>query len=251
MSFRTVGRRGYDKLFSKNYTGYVTNLGLDLWLRLKEPSGNPVNSGGLSLTITQANCTHAQTGKLGVSEAYDFNGTTSVITITNHATLANMSTQKWGFLYFQDTVGEASAARWFNWGNGGAANVNYLGNVATNKIDCVINLDGTDARAITAQTDSILNNWQWVFVDYDHNNTLGNGKRIRIFQGLNKQLTQLTLLTNNAGVGNTIAMADNLGIGNGVNANLTLDARLDEVFCKASSLWTLSEMQSIINLSGV
>lgn len=251
MAFRTVARRGYDKLFTKNYTGYITNLGLDLWLRLREPSGNPVNSGGLSLTITQANCTHAQTGKLGVSEAYDFNGTTSVITITNQATLANMTTQKWGFLYFQDTVGEATAGRWFNWGNGGAANVNYLGNVATNKIDCVINLNTTDARSISVQTDSILNNWQWVFVDYDNDNVLGNGKRIRIFQGLNKNLNLLSLTTNQAGVGTPIAMADNLGIGNAVNATLTLDARIDEVFCKASSLWTLSEMQSIINLSGV
>lgn len=237
------------------YAQYVALQAEPVWLRLQETSGNPANSGSLSLTITQTAATQGQTGKLGTNEAYDFDGAAasgSIVSIANNATLKAWTTQRWGFLCKLDALGASNAGKMACWGAFGATDHLVMGCVSTNRLQATINADTTNGAAVTNtnQISDCIGAWCWLFMDYDDANTLGNGRKIRLFKGLNGVVTQLTLATDTALVGTVDQPATALAIGNTTGRNLTLDGLVDEVRGK-DALWTTNEMLTTVRLTGV
>lgn len=149
---RNRRRRLIEQMGGLSYANYMASLNPLIWLRLRETSGTaPVNSGSLSVTNvwTPGAGALGQTGKLGANEAYSFDALVSRIRITNNATLAAMTTQKWAFLAQIATLGEGSLGHLFGWASGaGGANLNYLLVQATSKLAALINTDGTDAASV-------------------------------------------------------------------------------------------------------
>lgn len=239
----------------QTYAQYVTALNPPLWLRFRETSGNPVNSGSLALTITNTVTTQGITGKLGPNEAYDFAGEAAnggIVSITNNATLKAMTTQRWAFLVHPDTLGALNAAFLAVWGAFAVTDHCPLRFLSTNRLESLINTNGTNADAVTNnnQISDCIGVWCWFFMDYDDANTLGNGRKIRLFKGLNRTVTQLTLATDIAAIGAVDQPASALGIGNISTRNITMDGQLDEVIVQPS-LWTSLEMTRLVNLAGV
>lgn len=234
---------------------YLESLNPLVGLHLREGSGTvPANYGRLSVTTlwTPGVGALGQTGKLGPVEAYSFDALNSRIRIVNNATLAAMTTQKYGFLCKINSLGEGNLGHLFGWSAGAAgANLNYLIVQATNKLNALINTDGTDAIA-TANNNQVADIigagvWAWLFMDYDDAGT----RKIRLFKGLNGTVTTLSLATDQAATGSVISMgANNLGIFTNDGQSFTSDGLIDEVLID-DSLWTAAQMQTIVSLTGV
>ncbi len=238
---------------------YLESLNPLVGLHLRETSGTvPANYGRLSVTTLWTPGTGAlgQTGKLGAADAYSFDALNSRIRIVNNATLAALTTQKWAWLVRINGLGESNLGSLFGWGAGaGGANLNYLIVQATNRLAAQINTDGTDAASIANdnQIADIIGAgiFAWIFMDYDDADALGNGRRIRLFKGINGAATQLTLGTNTAATGTVITMgANNLGVFTNDAQSLTSNGLIDEAFID-DSLWTAAQMQTIVALTGV
>lgn len=242
------------------YAAYINSLSLPVWIKFQETSGNPVNSGSLALTLTNSSAaapTQAQNGApqgaiARANEANDFAGETSngaVVTITNNATLKAWTTQRWAVLCHPDTLGGSSSGKMLVWGGFGATDHLILGMVSSNRIQSTINTDTTNGAAISNvnQISDCIGAWCWFFMDYDDANALGNGRKIRIFKGLNGVVTQLTLATDTAATGTVDQPATGLAIGNTTARTVTFDGQIDEVL-GSPALWSTTEMQNIVNL---
>lgn len=244
---------------SSSYANYITGLASAIWIKFQEPSGNPANSGSLGLTLTNSSAaapTQAitgapQGGATRINEAFDFAGETSagaVVTITNDATLKAWTTQRWAFLSRPDTLGGSSGGKFAVWGGFGATDHLIMSCVSSNRLQSTINTATTNANAVTNvnQISDCIGAWCWLFMDYDDANALGNGRKIRLFKGLNGVVTQLTLATDTAAVGTVDQPVTGLCIGNTSARTVTFDGQIDEVIGNAS-LWTATEMQNITN----
>jgi len=258
--------------FAQQYAAYINSLGVDLWLKLNEVSGNPVNNGSLSgLTITNSTGAAPTQGQNGVpthgearlNEAYDFAGDAAngaMVSIANNATIKAWTTQKWCFVCHPDTLGAGNAGQIAVWGGFGVTDHKLLGLVSSNRIQATINTDSTNAQA-TANVNQISDCVGvdcLFFVDYDDSNILANGRKIRIFKSVAGVVTQITLATDTAAVGNVDQPTTALIIGNRNVRDQTFDGRIDEIIAKGAAvgadtaaktacLWTTTEMQNITN----
>lgn len=239
------------------YALRVAALNPLLWLRLRETSGTSVtNSGSVSVSGTWTPGAGAlnQTGQLGAGEAYEYDGADSKIqfAIASIAAIANLTTQRWAFLYNADTLGEATASFFFGWGTSGSAH--QLRFLSANRLTATIQT-GTTSAAVTTDVDQvadIIGAWRWIFMDYDDADSLGNGRRIRLWKSTpgSGVVTALTLGGGNvAATGTVTVQSADLCIGNLTSQIRTLDGKLDEVICGGASLWTTAEMQDISRLS--
>jgi hypothetical protein len=240
------------------YESYITaTLNPLLWFRFQEAAGNAVNSGSEGGVASVANTTQEQTGQLGASEAYKFNGTTSLVSMLNAAlpNLKALTTQRWMFLLNAATLGESDSGRFFCWGDSGGHNLSFF---SANRVTGSFVAATTNA-AFLSETNAVdfLGKWTLVFLDFDDANALGNGRKVRIFRATaDSAVTALTLSTNNAAVGALTSQTDALFIGNRNPAATAgcMNGLIDEVVAVAG-LWTpadaptdFSVMQTIADL---
>lgn len=267
---RPIGNGGGGTLsLSQQYANYITSLALPVWIKFQEQSGNPANSGSLALTLTNSSVaapTEAITGapQGGITrpnEAFDFTGEASsgcLVTIANNATLKAWTTQRWAFLCHVDTLANSGALAC--WGTLGATDHLILRVISSNRLQSSINTDTVNGNVVTNtnQISNCIGAWAWLFMDYDETNILGNGRKIRLFKGVNGVVAQLTLATDTAATGTVDQPSTGLGIGNDTVRNITFDGQIDEVLGKgalaadaaplhAAALWSMTEMQNITN----
>lgn len=252
-------RRGGSQMMMRGDTfwGAIGRQENDLWLRLNELVGTiPINYGALAnLSITWTPGMGGGLGQVGAlglqNEAYDLDGATSLIAITNNAAAANLTiakTQRWAFLAKADGLGESSNGTFAAWGNTSTVNHTILRFQSNNCLEAYIRTNGTHARILTDNNEiqDCLTNFAWYFVDYDDTNILGNGRVMRAYKGLSGQsVSELSLAVQDAATGTVTDQVADLNIGNISSAAQTFDGLLDEALCKIGSLWTLAEMQKM------
>lgn len=256
----------------QQFNTYMNSFGFDVLLLLNEISGNPINSGQLAgLTITNSAAVAPTQGQNGLpigsvarpNEAYDFAGDVAngaMVSIANNATIKTWTTQKWCFICHPDTLGASSAGKLGVWGGFGATDHMLAGLVSSNRLQAVINMDTTNAAATSNinQISDCIGADCLFFMDYDDTNILGNGRKIRLFKGIAGVVTQLTLGTDTAAVGNVDQPATALCFGNRNVRDQTFDGRIDTIAGKGAAsgadtatktacLWTTTEMQTIAN----
>ena len=240
------------------YASYITASNPLLWHRMRDTTGTTsTNSGSLGATgngVIAGTTALAQIGKLGANEAFDFDGTTSIITVANTAALANMTTQRWMFLCKPDTLGEGNSGRLFSWGSFGANN-HLFSLLATNNIILTVRGDG-GADALAQTTSGIMADcigaWCMIFGDYDDADALGLGRRCRMWKSVGGVVTPITTLANNTALtGNVRNQTLDLCLGNSSGVAQTFDGLFDEVVCNAGMLWTLAEITAIARAAGV
>ena len=180
-----------------------------------------------------------------------FNGTTSVITIPNHASINAMSTQRWAFLINAATLGESSAGSPFSWLDGVGGSRTACRFQSTNRLQANVRTDATDAACITNDNQvDFIGSLAWLFIDYDDADALGLGRRIRLMRGLSGAIATLTLATDTAATGTVETTTGSLYIGNRNTSDLTFNGLMKQVFA-STGLWTTAIMQELIDLAGV
>lgn len=216
------------------------------WRRYRETSGTAVaNSGSAGATLdgTLAGTIElAQTGlgPQGTGEGLMFDGTTTKDTTANNAALSGLTTQRWAFFCNPRSLGESNQSALFEFG------VWTLRFSNTTALVAIIETSGTDSSALTnaGQVDFISQPC-WIFMDFDDANALGNGRRIRLFRGLNGALAQLTLQTNVAATGTVTPPSADFVIGNNSAQSRSFDGVIDEVI-GSDGLWTTEQMEAIV-----
>lgn len=255
--FRTRSRRyayypGYMLGKKLIYNDYIKNqINPLFWLKLNETSGTSViNYGSIGGTgvWTPGVGALGQIGYFGSNQAYLYDALNSKIQFTNASVtaIANLTNQKGYCLGNFTSIGEASAGFFFGWGTGSNHLLRFL---SSNRITSIFDTDATDA-AVTSdvnQVSDLINNWRYLFWDYDDSNTLGNGRRIRLFKTTpgNSTITTITFGGGNvAATGTMVVPSTDLVIGNISSQARTLDGKLDE-FLITSGLWTTQQIQTI------
>lgn len=194
-----------------SYAEYVASLAPLLWLRLRETSGSPVNSGSGALTIAQANCTQGQTGKWGANEAYDFNGTTSLITVTNAAAIQGLTAFTLMALVKMDTLGESNLGAFFT------KNVDlFQFSGASNRIQFTTDYATTDATG--AFTGFTLGVWATLVARIDTDKV-----PYLFYNG-----AEVTYSTRTTGVDARVSSTVDMVVGNNTASNRTSDGLIDE-----------------------
>lgn len=230
-------------------------------LKRNDVAGTDVTMSGSSVKLTGrqdgliTSATIAQIGKFGANHAYNFDGIDDLLTIIDApGTLSAMTTQKWAFLAKADGLGESDVGTFMITGNQAAEGDRLiLGLVDTGRIRATIDTSATQANAVSSNNEisDCLTNWAWYFIDFDDADILGNGRKIRIFKGLNGVVTQITLGTDTAATGVVSSPTTDFIVGNRANATRTFDGLMDEVIGVSGSVWSNSEMQTLVNFAGV
>ncbi len=166
----------------------------------------------------------------GANGGVVFNGTTSLGTIANNAALANLTAQAWAVLANAASLGEANKGSYFNWGLGGANDHLYT-LIDTEAVRSTIFAATTNASAKSNNNEitNILGNDAWMFMDFDDDNVLGNGRRARLHKGLNGAVNLLPLATNIAADGAVTNQVNDLILGNVSGASLTFDGTMNKI----------------------
>lgn len=228
---------------------YITNtIAPMLYYKFDEASGNLIDYGSEGADGTVSGATQNQIGQLGAGEVYSFDGVDDVITIAiaDIPNVKALTTQRWAMLCNIDTLGENNGGVLFGYNT----NRHIFQMASTNRVLFQIYAATTNANAISNinQISDCIDNWCWLFADYDHATT----RKCRLFKGIGGTLTQLTLATDTASVGvvpGTPIVTD-LHIGNRGALDFTFSGLLD-VGIVDSGLWTTDEMQQLIDLAEV
>jgi len=215
---------------------YLATLGFTIDARFNETSGDLLNYGSDG-DAAVSGATQAQAGQLGAGEAYLFDGADDVCTFAN-ADVANtkaLTTRRGLALINATSLGELDAGRLFDW-NSHFTSLNF---VSTNRLQCIIDTDGTDANAISNNNQvDFVGAWALVFWDYDDADALGLGRKIRLMRATAASATTLlTLGTDTAATGTVIAPSGNLTLGNNDALVVSFDGLFD-VFAQGGSLWS-------------
>lgn len=156
---------------SGNLASYIASLNPYVLYNMQQTAGTSEpnsaagsNSIGSAGNLTLTSVTLGQTGKLGVNEAYLFDGANSRLQVANNATLAALTTWEYLFLVNPSSAGEGSVGAFFVWGTG-AVNQGYyvIFNSALSSIKCGLwNVAGTSfitttSAGISASTWSLVN----------------------------------------------------------------------------------------------
>jgi hypothetical protein len=221
-----------------------------LLLNLRETSGTtPANDGdldGLTITWTPGAGAVGQLGVDGPGEAYLFDGAGSFITITNDEAAADLfetATQRWAFL-----IRLSSDGALFTYGQSFITNLIIDSNHA---VDSIFVTSGTNALAET-DVDAVadlVDTFAWIFMDYDDADTLGNGRRIRLWKALVGGVVEaLSLVTDTAATGTYTPSANDMRIGDSPSlVGSEFDGLMDRVSCEPGELWTTEAMQALVD----
>lgn len=230
---------------AQRYIKYINSLAPLLWRRYNETSGTTgVNYGSLGGTTTWTpgvGGALGQEGHLGANEAYDFNGTTSLDSFANNATMANAETFTRCYLAKARSAGEGSTGVLSAWGTLSGEHSDRFsgaGRAIAARADYA-----TNATSLTNETLD-LDVWYWIFVTYD----VTGDRKAYITLSQNGVATPATYATQIASVGAYTAPAAAYAIGALTNNSATWDGFIDEVLFFDRVL-TLAEMQGMIDRS--
>lgn len=154
------------------------------------------------------------------------------------------TTRRWAFLVKATSLGENDLGTLFCWGTWGSAH-HLLSFDDTNRLRAYVGCATTPANAISDDNEisDIIGNWAWIFMDYDDAGT----RKIRLWKAIDGIVTQLSLGTDQAGVGAVTAQTDDLFFGNSSGLSTTL-AGLMELIGTDGNLWTQAEMERCLQL---
>ncbi len=194
------------------FTPLVISLSPILWYKFNEASGTVLtNYGSGTGTGTSANCTLAQTGQRGTLQAYSFNGTTSIVTVPNHTSWADMLDIEWTFLVNATNAGEGNAGRFID------AAATYVFRLGVGGILIAVN------GSATATTSTTLSMAAWKLVSYQCD--AEGAIKIYINNVECSYTTNLSGLINNPLV--------DITLGNNAATTATFAGLFDEVFLTA------------------
>jgi len=197
--------------------------------------------GDLDAAITTV--TLGQTGKLGANEAFDFNGTTSLLSIANKASINALTRFGKAWLVNLDNAGEANGGHFFRFGDG----VTQLQILSSNTLFGRVDYNTTDASATThAGQLPTFGRWEWVFMNYDE--TIN--RKVHLYRGVNGAVTEYTYSAQPASEGTRVTETTALILGNRTSADVTIDGKMDEFILRTTPFST-AEMQIIVALTGV
>lgn len=229
-------------LFGRNretLNTYLATLPFLALYKMQQTAGtNEPNAGSLgsAVDMTITSTTLGQTGKLGVNEAYLFDGANSRLQAANNATLAGKLAWEYVFLLNPSSAGEVNTGAFFWWGNGGEFLMVF--NSIISQLACF--LTNTTPATITTTTTTGLtaDTWATLFVAYDD----AGDRKIHIRKGVAGAVTEygygaqpaltgtykaqtgVLSLFNRSDQGRTFAgLADFAGV---VDGNLTVEQRL-------------------------
>ena len=180
-----------------------------------------------------------------INNAASFNGTTSLITVTDAASIQNIfdgggTIAAW---IFPDSIGENGAGQIVNKrlsGNDGYALSLRTGGVGTLDINFFQDFSGTDGNWQSTSAVITEGEWNHVAVVYDAD-AVGNNPIIYVNGGV----VALTEVTTPVGT-RTTDVGNDLAIGNRTDQLFTFDGEIDDVRIYGSAL-TLAQISSIYN----
>lgn len=227
------------------YETLMQSLAWIMWRRYNETSGTTtVNHGSAGAALngvwTPGAGALGQTGHLGLSEAYNFDGADSVDVVPNtaaHNALA-ASTRYW--LFKPDSAGEGALGSFYIWGflgtNGGLVFNGSLDSISGQKDLATTNAVSTTTNGFAAGA------WAMLFETYDH----AGDKKIRYYKyPIGGPLAELTYSVQTAGVGNVVAVAGTEAyyVGNRFSSDLGFDGLIDEHAVRSGVLTTAQMTQ--------
>lgn len=250
MTFRTVARRGYDKFFDKSrlaeFTDYINSLSPVFWYRFNEISGtNLVNYGSVGSavngTLTIGAGALNQTGRLGASNAYFFDGADTQIAIPSHTSIQNLVTFTIFGLVYANGLGENNSGSIYQIGGVSQGGFRYGGPSGTWLFD--VDTDATNAQGIASSGQVPLSVWNSMFGTY---NDIGD--RIpRIYRGVSGVANELIYGNSTAGTGNRVTPTG-ATIGN-FSSVRSWNGLIDEVVV-FNSILTQTQMNTITSIVG-
>ena len=198
-----------------------------------DQSGN--NNNG---TVSNATLTNGHDG--AANSAYDFNGTTSAITVAHNASIDDLSAFSISFWAKVRSVGENNQGYFISKEDGG--NHGWVFQVYPNVNNVFFgqsfNNAGTSLYVLTANNTVSFNAWEFWTVTYDGSS---NASGVHIY----KNATELSRLGSRNGTGARDSdAAANLIVGNNIWAGRTFDGSLDDVRIYNRAL-AASEIQSL------
>lgn len=207
--------------------------------RFNESSGDLLSYGtDSSATGTNTNVDQEQVGQLGAKESYNYNGSTSTTQVAN-ANLSNskaLTTQRGLVLFYIDSAANHMI---FSYGVGGAVGQHYVDVNSVGRFEAGVRLTVSDAMARSNAGKIATDKWYLAGWDYDDADSLGLGRKTRLFIG--DAETSMTLSIGggqNTGNGTVETPAGDLGIGAyGDTPSNFLDGRLD-LLRIGNNLWS-------------
>lgn len=233
-----------------NYAEYLQSFvdagTLPLWLRFRETSGtSAANSGssGATLDGTNSNATVAQDGQVAANEAYDWNGTTSFVSVPNEAAVQTASFEV-ACLVRPDGNGEGSTGTLFAHGNGSSTPLIQVALTGGNVLRFGVGASGGFAGSLSTANAYTADVWQWFFLTYDN----AGDRTPRIYKAVDGVVTDITATP--ATVSGTLnALAGVLlYVGNRQDNTATFDGRFDE-FLRFNRVLTSDERTAIAQAS--
>lgn len=227
-----------------------------LALRMEAPSGTVEKNYGTAGSALDAEISGAIFGgTIGTLPALEFDGANGFLKVPNHAAIAGLTTQRWMFQIAPDTLGEGDSGMLFCWGNDGASTDPFFrfgsGGTMRLRLYNSINQALTFDYAAGSISD-LIGASGIIFMDYDDANALGNGRKPRVWKGVDGALTQLTQSGGDVAVTGTYEVPTAFL---GLFSNATTQANVQDGKCGytylSGGLWTLPEMYTIMELSGL
>lgn len=229
--------------------GYIA----EMWLA-DEPSVQPQSGSTLIGQVNGLNATLTNTSWVA-GGGLDFDGTTSIAQVTNHATLANLTTQASAFLVKEDGTGESDIGTTLAWGLS-SAGTHFVRNQSSNRYRAAKGAATSDAIYISVTNSEVASRGtkQWKFIDYDDADVLGNGRVHRFHRGMNGAVNNIAAGLNGPAVGTLTNQTADLFIGNQQTAAQTLDGIIYKliVFNAAALPILVSDIYpKLVQLAGV
>ena len=230
------------------YNSLVAGLAPLLWYRMDEAATPAVNRGSLG---SAANGTVANMGAFQqagpnaiIPLAYDYNGTTSIITVPVTAGMESASFTV-ACLVNPDNAGEGSVGYFVELNTAAAASQFFLFfNSALTSIQARIYNTGATNFNTNTTTGISAGVWTWVFAQFNAATGL-----CRLWKSVSGILTEFAYSVNPALTG-TARQAGRGYVGTNVTGAGTQDGKYAQ-FMQFGSLLSTADMQSIITLSGV
>lgn len=231
---------------------YAAQLGAILDMRFQVTTGvTEINrgTGGSALNGTIGGTTTlGQTGKLGVNEAFLYDGATSLVTVPNQASLASLTTWTYVYLVNPATAGELTFGTFSAWGNGnGTDKEHYLtfGGALTSLQAGIFNT--TPTEFITATTTGLsASAWSLVFWTYAN----AGDRKAHVYKGVSGAVNEFAYSAQPALTGTYKAPTHDLILGNFSTQALTFDGLFDWVLVFDKVL-TSAEMLNLVRVTGV
>jgi hypothetical protein len=230
----------------------ITSAGINTFLHIATTAALGLKRGGANTDVTIAGYSAkkfgsidgliagttslAQTGLLGINEAFLFDGVTSLITVYNRAAIQGLTAFTLWELFKPSSAGEGDAGTLFS--KSGEFELRF--NSASRDLIASVNYSGTNAQRVTSTTLD-ANEWHTVGMRIDN-----SGKTPEIFvDGVEASYASTTV-----GVGTRVSNTNNLIVGNNAAVSQTLAGLLDE-FLLVDHTLTANELRLLHLLSGL